>query len=72
MANCKDCKWYDIDPGDNTDGRCHRFPPNQESMTSIEFFRAVNEDDWCGEFKPKAAEPLETSDADAEGVLPQS
>lgn len=61
---CKDCKWFEIDPGDNTDGRCHRFPPNQRDMNSVEFFVAVNNEDWCGEFEKKETKERFFSESD--------
>ena len=52
---CDMCAWYEPDIYGNAsgkEGRCHRAPPlMQEDGYGV--FPAVDENEWCGEFKDK-------------------
>ncbi len=51
-----------IDPPVPYSGECHRFPPSAAVIPIS--FPLVQNDDWCGEFKPPPASAGQLFDAD--------
>jgi hypothetical protein len=54
-VKCETCKFFDPEE-DSDEGRCRRHAPRHDSFTC---WPITNNDDWCGEWKPKAKAPPE-------------
>lgn len=48
---CETCRFYQLS-ADKSAGLCHRFPPVRTVGVQLAMFPAVDEADWCGEYKP--------------------
>jgi len=54
---CKNCEYWELLSDDDDCvplGICHRFPPSINSDKDDKAYSPMpDEDEWCGEFKPK-------------------
>lgn len=61
MNTCKTCRFSEswgelaLPSGNLPCGTCRRFPPTLDTGTSLQGWPSVKPDDWCGEFKLRAA-----------------
>ena len=57
--SCETCYFCEHTYYDGDLYMCHRYPPHYAGDADEANFSEVNADDWCGEWKPKAAASLD-------------
>ena len=65
---CQDCYFYV--PDEAMSGECHRFPrtPTDWEISTAYRWPKMEEDDWCGEFKP-SIDHTTTSEINVGGLV---